>query len=302
MKNQGTVREIELNTLSRKYESFRLKNKYREQQLLTSILENGIREPLACIKKSEENYILLDGYKRLRCLCKLKLNLVPVTSIGNDDEEAIFQLIIQSNNKALQTIEQSCFLDELHKRFCLSVSQMAERLSVSPAWVSVRLGILEEMSEVVKQKVFSGDFPVRSYMYTLKPFTRVNNQHRINSFVTKVSGKQLSTRDIETLAYGYFRGGSKVKEQIEQGNLDWTLRTLRGKTGSITQDTSLNSKERAALSDFELLQKYLHKAIRHLHDPVSATVDFEKNLRLLLGGISDLLKKLEKQIGEFHEK
>jgi hypothetical protein len=302
MRNQGMVREIELAALCRKYESFRIKNKYREQQLLTSILENGIREPLSCIKKSEEHYILLDGYKRLRCLCKLKLNLVPVTSIGNDDQEAIFQLIIQSNNKSLQTVEQTCFLDELHKQFGLSVTQMADRLSVSPAWVSVRLGILEEMSDVVKQKVFSGDFPVRSYMYTLKPFTRVNNQQRIDSFVTKVSGKQLSTRDIDTLAYGYFRGGPKVKEQIEQGNLDWTLRTLKGKTGSLTQDTSLNSRERSVLSDFELLQKYLHKGIRHLHAPVSATVAFVKNLRLLLGGILSLLKKLEKQIGEFNEK
>ncbi|MCK5344255.1 MAG: ParB-like nuclease domain-containing protein [Candidatus Heimdallarchaeota archaeon] len=301
MKDQDVVREIEMNTVSRKYESFRLKNKYREQQLLGSIAESGIREPLSCIRKSEENYILLDGYKRLRCLIRLKQNLVPVTSISGDEQEAILYLIRLSNNKSLQTLEQSCFLDELQRQFGLSVTDMANRLSVSPAWVSVRLGIIEEMSEIVKQKIFSGEFPVRSYMYTLKPFTRVNNQHTIDSFVTRVAGKKLSTRDIDTLAYGYFRGGTKVREQIEQGNINWTLKTLKGKTGTLTQDTTLSSTERAVISDLELLQKYLQKAIRHLSSPISAAAEYEKNVRLLLAGIHDLLKSLEKQIGAFDD-
>jgi len=74
--------EIELNNISRKYEAYRLKNNYKERQLLSSIVENGITEPLSCIRKSEDQYILLDGYKRLRCLYKLKIGLIHGISTG----------------------------------------------------------------------------------------------------------------------------------------------------------------------------------------------------------------------------
>ena len=58
----------------------------------------------------------------------------------------------------------------------------------------------------------SGQFPVRAYMYNLRTFTRVKKVpgKEIDTFVQAVAGKSLSTRDIETLAYGYFHGGGAI--------------------------------------------------------------------------------------------
>lgn len=154
--------EIELHQISRKYESYRLKNDFAERQLLSSIAEKGISEPLICVGKSE--YVLLDGYKRLRCLDRLNIHIVPVHSLGRDEQDGIIQLIRSSRNKYLQTLEQSCFIDELHRNFGLTVGRIAEKLDMSPAWVSLRLGLIEEMSDTVKENIFSGRFPVRSYM------------------------------------------------------------------------------------------------------------------------------------------
>lgn len=296
--------EIELNNISRKYEAYRLKNNYRERQLLSSIVEKGITEPLSCIRKSEEEYILLDGYKRLRCLYKLKIGIVPVVSIGNDEQNAILQLIRLSNNKSLQTLEQSCFIDELHKQFGLTITDMADRLNVSPAWVSIRLGLIEKMSETVKQNIFSGKFPIRSYMYSIKRFTRVNNiqSDHIDRFISHVSGKKLSTRDIDTLAYGYFRGGSEIRKQIENGNISWTLRALQDKTASLSQESGLDVRERRIINDLEILQKYILKVIKHLSDPVSEGSLFTKNVCLLIEGITGLIGTLKKQLGKFYDK
>ncbi|RZB35720.1 MAG: hypothetical protein SRB2_02847 [Desulfobacteraceae bacterium Eth-SRB2] len=58
------------------------------------------------------------------------------------------------------------------------------------------------------QNGFSGHFPVYAYMYTLRPFIRMNgiNKKEVDIFVSSVAGKNLSIRDIEILAHGYFKG------------------------------------------------------------------------------------------------
>jgi ParB/RepB/Spo0J family partition protein len=296
--------EIELNTISRQYEDFRLKNRFKERELLNSIAEKGVVEPLACISKSEESYILLDGYKRLRCICKLKINLVPIVSIGNDEQDAILQLLRLSNRKSLQTLEQACFIDELHKRCGLSITGIALKLEVSPAWVSVRLGIIDEMSETVKKNIFSGRFPIRSYMYSIKHFTRVKHieKDQIDRFISSVSGNDLSTRDIDTLAYGYFNGGRDIKNQIENGNVDWTLRTLKERTASLSQESDLSVEERKIINDLEILHKYILKVIRHFSDPEFSTTPFEKNACLLIEGIGNSITPLKEKLDAFHDR
>lgn len=289
--------EIELDQISRKYESYRIRNDFTEHLLLSSIAEKGIVEPLTCASK----YVLLDGYKRLRCLDKLNINIVPVNSLCLDEQTAIIQIIRASKNKSLQTLEQSCFINELHKNFGLTVSGIAEKLDMSPAWVSLRLGLIEDMSETVKDNIFSGRFPVRSYMYSLRPFTRVkgSDKYLVDSFVNHVSGKKLSSRDIDRLIYGYFRGGNKVKKQIEEGNINWTLKALKEDTASLSQEIELSTDERRIISDLEILQKYISKVMHHFTDTTPSGIEFKKNASLLIRGVLDSIEILIEKIERF---
>lgn len=291
--------EIELNQISRKYESYRIKNDFTERLLLSSIAEKGIIEPLTCV----EEYVLLDGYKRLRCLDKLNINIAPVNSLGQDEQDGIIQLIRASKNKSLQSLEQSCFIDGLHKDFGLTVSGIAEKLDMSPAWVSLRLGLIGDMSGTVKDNIFSGRFPVRSYMYSLRPFTRVkgSEKHLVDRFVSHVSGKRLSSRDIDRLIYGYFRGGDKLKKQIEEGNINWTLGVLKEKTASLSQEIELSADERRIISDLEMLQKYICKVVYHFNDQTPSGAEFKKNASLLIRGVLDSIAPLKEQIEGFYD-
>jgi hypothetical protein len=94
--------------------------------------------------------------------------------MGADEADSILQLIHQSNSKTLDILEQAVFVNTLGKEFGLQPGEIASSLERSSAWVSVRLGIFDEMSESIRVEVFSGRFPVRAYMYTLRRFTRVN--------------------------------------------------------------------------------------------------------------------------------
>ena len=294
------MNEVEIHRISRKYESFRLRDTNREKYLLQSIMEQGIRRPLQCVQTNTGNYqyVLLDGFKRLRCCCRLQLRMVPVVSFGTDEAGCILLLLRYSNERNLTTLEQARFVDELHRSYGLSVSEIATSLECSRAWVSVRLGIIGEMSEVVQKAVFSDRFPLRCYMYTLRQFTRVNRipGTTIDRFVTAVSGKGLSTRDIDRLAHGYFRGGERFRRQIENGNLEWTVRQLKNPG---TGGEELSEAEWTVLRDLELAQKYLSRVQYGLSRGDLHSQSFHARAQLVIEGLLDMFQGFTARLKEF---
>jgi predicted transcriptional regulator len=293
--------EIEIKNIDRRFESLRLKDKNRENALLQSILTNGILEPVSVIYKSPDIIILLDGFKRLRCLEKLKAGYVQVNSLGNTEQQGIIHLIRLSTSYILNTLEQAALIDELYKNTGMSIAEIANSLDRSKAWVSVRLGMLGEMSEVIKDAVFKGEFPVRNYLYNLRPFTRVNGieKKEVDDFVKAVKGKKLSTRDIDSLSYAFFRGGDSLKKQIQNGNLDWTLKVMKNQT-NMTEELE-NKLEIKVIKDLELVQKYMNHIIRDLPSSQLNSVEFQNNARIIIEGIFKKLDHFKKVIKLFYD-
>ena len=205
------TRSVELATLDLRYESYRMRNPAAEARLLASIAERGIEEALEGVDAAGTS-ILLNGFKRYRCAAKLRLQMAPYASLGEDEAAAIVALLRVSNDHSLTILEQARFLEELRERNAMSVADIAGRLSRSKSWVSMWLGLMAEMSAVVREKLFSGGFPVYPYMYALRQFIRMNGVQKqdIEDFVVALAGKKLSVREIEQLARGYFRGPGLV--------------------------------------------------------------------------------------------
>jgi hypothetical protein len=202
-------------------------------------------------------------------------------------------------------VEQARFVDELHSHYGLSVGEIALRLERSAAWVSVRLGIIEKMSETVKEAVFSGRFPLRSYLYTLQPFTRVKtNGGSVERFVSLVAGKGFSTRDIERLAYGYFRGGERLRRQIEEGNLGWTLTRLKAIASSESGQEGLSEREANLLRDLELTQKYMGRVLYALAEEqrIPGCEAFVAQALLLTEAILQQSRRFTSAVRSFHDR
>ncbi len=153
------MKSIEIANIDLRYEGFRLRDVTRERILLTSVLEKGILEPLHGIEL-EKGIILLDGFKRYRCAKKVNLEIVPFVAIAEHEVGGIIQLLRNSNSKSLTILEQARMVDELQHGFGLSNLEISRRLERSQAWVSVRIGILTEIPEEIKNEIFSGKFPL----------------------------------------------------------------------------------------------------------------------------------------------
>jgi hypothetical protein len=273
------VNQVEISSFDLRYESYRMKCQGAEKALVLSILQKGICYPLQGVDTKGAR-ILLDGFKRLRCAKKLGLNMVPYSSMGQDEAHGIIELIRISNAKSLE---------------------IAALIDKSKGWVGMRLGMIAQMSACVIDKIFSGQFPAYAYMYSLRPFIRMNgvNQAEIDEFVSSVSGNHLSIRDIELLAYGYFRGSNDFRHQIKNGNLSWALNQLRQPVTGTIDCTQL---ERGLLRDLEITQKYMIRVSYKSKDKRLKNNSFFAQANLLAGGILRQIDTFSKTVKDLYDR
>jgi hypothetical protein len=291
---------VELSSLDLRYEGHRLRDSAREARLLGSIAERGIEEPLQGVDTPRAR-ILLDGFKRRRCAEKLGLACVPYVSLGQEEAAGILGLMRASTAKALGILEQARFLADLVSIHGMSVAEIAQTLSRSKGWVSMRRRLLEEISPSIRAALFDGAFPVYCYMYTLRPFRRMNTvgTDQIERFVKAVAGKRLSVRDIELLAGAYFRGPDCLREAIEEGRLAWSLEQMK----NVPEDREgCNAFERGFLRDLELLQKSMRQVMVKCRDERLAHRAFFAQANLLGGAVLSLYEPFYQRMKEFYDR
>lgn len=294
------VEDVELRAFDLRYEGYRMKNPALEGRLLQSILERGIEEPLEGVD-AQEKRILLNGFKRYRSAQKLRLASVPYVSLGEDAATGIIAVLRAANTRGLGILEQARFIDDLRTLHGLTVAEIAETLTRSKSWVTMRLGLLSEMTEGVREKVFSGAFPVYSYMYTLRLFMRRERVGKgdVEGFVEAVSGKKLSIRELEQLAHGYFRGPEWFRREIDQGNFSLALDRMKQVPAA---PEGANEFERVLLRDLEILGKYLRRVVVKSQDPRLETRAFAAEANLLVGGILSRLGAFQRALRTLHDR
>jgi len=171
-------------------------------------------------------------------------------------------------------------------------------LSRSKAWVSLRTGLIGEMTDVIRQKLFSGVFPVYSYMYTLRPFMRINGVSKQEiEFVVAVSGKNFSVRQIEQLAHGYFRGSESFRQEIRSGHIALTLEQQGG-----DDVVGYNPFERGLLKDLTFVSKLMQRVMGKSHDRRLKTPAFYAQANLLTGQILDQWERFIQTMRQLHDR
>jgi len=291
--------QIELSQLDLRYEGHRLRQRGLEDRLLASIAREGIREPLAGVVV-DTLWVLLDGFKRYRCARQLQVERVPIVRLGQDEASAIVELLGQARRSRLSVLEEARFLDELKARG-MSLAEMADALGRSKAWVSLRLGLLEAMSPVVREKVFGGGLPVYSWIYTIAPFRRLNDVTvaQVDEFVGAVSARGLSVRQIEQLAHGYFRGPESFRQELRSGHLTLLLQEM----AAVPVDPDGCSEfERILVGDLELIQKHAQRVATKSQDRRLQSRAFFVQCHLLTGGLLSRAKGFLQILKQLHDR
>jgi len=294
---------IEVNDLDLRFENTRRCDPAAQRRLLTSIMERDILDPLVVSRCSETGKsVLLDGFKRYRCAQKLKKNIVSVVYIGEDLTDGVLCFLRREQSVPLGILEQAGLIEDLHKRQHLSIQEIARRLERSPAWVSVRLSLLSEMSDLIRNKIMSGAFPARAYMYGLRVFTRVHkaNNRQADAFVTAVSGKGLSTRELTVLSRAYFTGGTTMERMITEGDAHHVLKLIAAQ-GVARTDTTLSAQEQLFVNNLKTIAGVMGQVITCAPSMNSGTARCMQHINTWSGSIVQSLAVFTQTIKELHD-
>jgi len=291
---------VELSSLSLQYEGYRLRDDGTEARVLASIAERGIEEPLEGVDTPDDRF-LLDGFKRCRSARKLGLHSIPYVSLAEEEASGILTLMRVAPNKSLQILEQAKFVVELLTMHGMSVGDVAESLSRSKGWVCMRRNLLDQMSEATERILFRGTFPVYSYMYTLRPFMRMNSAapRDLERFIEVVAGKRLSVRDIELLADGYFRGPESLRAAIDEGKVNWSLDQMK----NVPDDPEgCSAFELTLLRELQSLGKSMQRVALKCQDRRLASHPFYAQANLLAAGLLSNLDLFKERMKAFHDR
>lgn len=125
------------------------------QELMKSIQEKGIIQPIVVRKLSDDLYECVAGERRLRAAKKLGLKYVPVIIKDLSDEEALLISIIENlQRKDLNPMEVALAYKNLIEKFGYTHEELAEKVGKDRATVSNFLRLLK-LPQIIQEDLLN---------------------------------------------------------------------------------------------------------------------------------------------------
>jgi ParB family chromosome partitioning protein len=125
-------------------------------ELVTSIKEVGLLQPVVVRQLAPERYELIMGERRWRACREAGLERIPAIVRATDDEKLLLDALLENLHRAqLNPLEEAAAYDQLLKDFSCTHDQLADRIGRSRPQVSNTLRLLR-LSPSVQRRVAAG--------------------------------------------------------------------------------------------------------------------------------------------------
>ncbi len=187
-------------------------------ELKRSILNNGLIQPITVRRKSEKQYELISGERRLRACKEIGYKTIPAYIIQVDTKEAMVALALIENiqREKLNAIEVAKAYKELIEECNLSQEQVAEKVGKDRSTITNSIRLLklpvEVQNSLVKNEISAGHARALINLY--------DENLQIN-ILNKIKKNNLSVRKVELLVKEITEGKrAQKKAQNTQSNLE----------------------------------------------------------------------------------
>ena len=166
--------------------------------LVESIRENGILQPLLVRPIKDGGYELIAGERRLRSAIKLKIDRVPVyiIDVKSDDEMLKLALIENIQRDNLSSIEEAEGYALLKGKYAFSESDLAKKIGKNRSTIANKLRLIKlppDIKDVLRSK--DPDFTEGHARAVLS----LRESKKIKNIFRRVKRDKLSVRDTERL-------------------------------------------------------------------------------------------------------
>lgn len=205
--------ELELHQLDLRYAGLRRRDGRREKTLVGSLSASGQQTPVVVVRGEADRYVLVDGYKRVRALNRLKVDTVSAMLWELGEAEALTLAQLMRASESDSALEQGWLLKELHERFGLSAGELARRFDKTKSWASRRLALVNELPEAVQDLVRNGELSAHAAMKHLVPLARANLSGCLE-LAPVLAGHGLSSRQVAVLCVAFAAGTPESRKLI----------------------------------------------------------------------------------------
>ncbi|MFF5186669.1 ParB/RepB/Spo0J family partition protein [Streptomyces sp. NPDC000345] len=131
-------------------------DEYALEELVTSIKEVGLLQPVVVREVAAGSYELIMGERRWRACREAGLEAIPAIVRATDDEKLLLDALLENLHRAqLNPLEEAMAYDQLLKDFNCTHDQLADRIGRSRPQVSNTLRLLK-LSPAVQNRVAAG--------------------------------------------------------------------------------------------------------------------------------------------------
>ncbi|MFF0475226.1 ParB/RepB/Spo0J family partition protein [Streptomyces sp. NPDC004284] len=164
-------------------------------ELVTSIKEVGLLQPVVVRKVEADRYELVMGERRLRASTTAGLERIPAIVRDTDDEKMLLDALLENLHRSqLNAIEEAHAYEQLLKDFGCTHDQLAERIGRSRPQISNTLRLLR-LSLPVQRRVAAG---VLSAGHA-RALLGVEDQDAQDKLAYRIVSEGLSVRSVEEI-------------------------------------------------------------------------------------------------------
>jgi ParB family chromosome partitioning protein len=181
------------------------------QELVTSIKEVGLLQPIVVRQIGPARYELIMGERRWRACREAGLDVIPAIVRATDDEKLLLDALLENLHRAqLNPIEEAAAYDQLLKDFNCTHDQLADRIGRSRPQVSNTLRLLK-LSPKVQNRVAAGVLSAGHARALLS----VDDPEEQERLAYRVVAEGLSVRSVEEIVT--LMGSRPQKAQRSRG-------------------------------------------------------------------------------------
>lgn len=189
------------------------------EELIASIKEHGIIQPLVVTEKEDGGYELVIGERRLRAAQMAGLATVPaIVRAATQQQKLELALIENVQRQDLNPIEEAFAYQRLTEEFGLTQEQVAERVGKSRPLVTNMIRLLGLPGQIQKALI-DGEISVGK----AKAILSLKDEKDQLALFRSMTGKQITVRDVE-------------KTVAEKGD--------KSRKGSVRRDPNLLAQEK----------------------------------------------------------
>lgn len=293
--------DLEFHQIELRYESLRRTSAERERRLCGSLAEIGQQTPVVVVAGGDGGrHILVDGYKRVRALMRLRRDTVRAVRWDLSEVEALLLERLMRTSEGDSPLEQGWLLRELRDRFQLGLAELARRFDRSPSWVSRRLALVGELPAAVQEKVRSGAITAQAAMKHLVPLARAKRED-CERLCEVLAPLRPSTRQVAQVCAAFSAGDAKGRALLlEDPGLFLRAHEEAGRPPAPGEQ----SPAQQLLGDFGALGGVARRAQRHLRDGLAQRLapperqEVGRCFRQAKHDVAGLVSRCEAELGD----